>query len=51
MSDYSSIVYKVQSIEEVPSGSINKLSLNTPSLLLILAKEDSDQRWVVTAKP
>lgn len=51
MSDYSSIVYKVQSIEEVPSGSINKLSLNTPSLLLILAKEDSEQRWVVTAKP
>jgi hypothetical protein len=51
MSNYDSIVYKVQSIEQVPSGDIAKLASDSPCLLLILSKENSDTRWVVTAKP
>ena len=51
MSNYDSIVYKVKSIEQVPSDSIDKLASGTPSLLLILYNENTDTRWVVTAKP
>jgi hypothetical protein len=51
MSNYDSIVYKVKSIEQVPSSSINKLASDSPCLLLILSRDDSDNRWVVTAKP
>jgi hypothetical protein len=51
MSNYDTLVYKVQSIQQVPASEISKLSLNTPSLLVILSKQDSPTRWVVTAKP
>jgi hypothetical protein len=51
MSNYDSIIYKVQSIEQVPSSEIAKLATDSPCLLLILSKQDSDSRWVVTAKP
>ena len=51
MSNYDSVVYKVQSIEQVPASEINKLASDTPCLLVILSKQDADTRWVVTAKP
>ena len=51
MSNYDSLVYKVQSIEQVPASEINKLASDTPCLLVILSKQDADTRWVVTAKP
>ena len=51
MSNYDSLVYKVQSIEQVPSSGISKLASDSPCLLLILSKEDTSERWVVTAKP
>ena len=51
MSNYDSLVYKVKSIEQVPSSQLANLAPNTPSLLLILSKKDSDIRWVVTAMP
>jgi hypothetical protein len=51
MSNYDSLVYKVKSVEQVPSGQVGDLSTNTPSLLLILSKDGAGTRWVVTAKP
>ncbi len=51
MSNYDTLVYKVKSIEQVPTDQITKLAPTTPSLLVILSKQDSDTRWVVTAKP
>ncbi|HTP00979.1 MAG TPA: hypothetical protein VMJ64_06360 [Anaerolineales bacterium] len=51
MSNYDSLLYKVQSIEQVPSNEISKLADNTPCLLVILSKANTDTRWVVTAKP
>ncbi len=51
MSDYSSIVFKVYSIQQVASADIGKLCPEGPSLLLMLSQEGTDDRWVVTAKP
>lgn len=51
MSNYDSVIYKVESIQQVPSSDVGKLAPSTPSLLLILSKPDSSSRWVVTAKP
>lgn len=51
MSNYDSILYKVQSIEQVPSSDIGKLCPEGPSLLLMLAKEGTDTHWVAIAKP
>ncbi len=51
MSNYDSIVYKVQSIEQVPSSSIHTLCPDGAALLLILSKDGTDERWVVMAKP
>ncbi len=51
MSNYDSVSYKVESIQQVPVADIPKLAPSTPSLLVILSKQDSDSRWVVTAKP
>ena len=51
MSNYDSLAYKVQSIQQVPASQINKLAADTPCLLVILSKPDTNDRWVVTAKP
>jgi hypothetical protein len=51
MSNYDSIAYKVQSIDQVPASEVANLAKNTPGLLVILSKADTDERWVVTAKP
>ncbi len=51
MSNYDSLIYKVESIQQVPSTDIEKIAPSTPSLLVILSKQDSGTRWVVVAKP
>ncbi|HEX8991571.1 MAG TPA: hypothetical protein VF784_07810 [Anaerolineales bacterium] len=51
MSNYDSVTYKVESIQQVPSGDVGKLAPSTPSLLVILSKQNSSTRWVVIAKP
>ncbi len=51
MSNYDSVVYKVESIQQVPTSDVGKLAPSTPSLLVILSNQDSDKRWVVIAKP
>ena len=51
MSNYDSLVYKTKSIQQVPVDQISQLNSKTPCLLIILADEKSDKRWVVTSVP
>jgi hypothetical protein len=51
MSNGDEIEYRVYSIRELTFEEIQKLDSGSPCLLLILAKQDSETRWVVTAIP
>jgi hypothetical protein len=51
MSNTDRLTYHVYSIQELTFEEMQALDQNSPSLLLVLAKQDSDKRWVVTAKP
>lgn len=51
MSNYDSITFKVKSIQQVEPAQIQQLASDTPCLLVILTKQDTSTRWVVTAKP
>lgn len=51
MSNYDNVVYKVQSINQVPASDVSKLCPSGPGLLLILSKDGTNERWVATAKP
>jgi hypothetical protein len=51
MSNNDRLVYRVYSIHEVSIDEIRELETDSPCLLLILAKADSDLRWVLTALP
>lgn len=51
MSNADVLIYKVYSIKNVPVDQIESLERNGACLLVILANEDADTRWVVTAIP
>jgi hypothetical protein len=51
MSDYSSVVFKVQKIGEQPSSQIAQLCPEGPALLVILSKQNAPTRWVVVGQP
>ncbi len=51
MSNYDSLTFKVKSIQQVEPAEIQQLASDTPCLLVILTKQDTSTRWVVTAKP
>lgn len=51
MSNADELQYKVESIHKVSVDQIDTLDTTTACLLLILVNEDTDSRWVVTAKP
>jgi len=51
MSNNDKLVYNVYSIKELTLEEMQALDSNSPCLLLVLAKQDSDKRWVVTALP
>lgn len=51
MSNNDKLTYTVYSIREMTFAEIQELDSNTPCLILILAKQDSDKRWVVTGIP
>ncbi len=51
MSNSDRITYRVQSIKSVAADDWDTQCKNVPSLLLILADNKSDKRWVVTAVP
>jgi hypothetical protein len=51
MSNGDVIEYQVYSIREMSFEDMQKLDSGSPCLLLILARQDSENRWVVTANP
>jgi len=51
MSNTDILTYKVYSIRSVPVDQIETLERSGACLLVILANEDADTRWVVTALP
>ena len=51
MSNNDKLEYQVYSREELTLAEMQALDQNSPCLLLVLAKQDAEKRWVVTAKP
>ena len=51
MSNNDRLVYKVYSIQQLSNEELQDLPSDSPCLLLILAKADSETRWVLTALP
>jgi hypothetical protein len=51
MSNNDRLVYKVYSVRELSNEELQKVPTDSPCLLLVLAKADSDMRWVLTALP
>ena len=49
MSNRDEWTYQVQSVEQVASEKLPELNQNLPSVLIFLADEQSDQRWVLVA--
>lgn len=51
MSNNDHLVYKVYSIEQLTNEELQRLPSDSPCLLLILAKAETETRWVLTALP
>ena len=51
MSNNDRLEYAVYSIQELTLEEMQALDQNSPCLLLVLAEQDAEKRWVVTAKP
>lgn len=51
MSNNDKLTYNVYSIKEMTLTEMQALDSNSPCLLLVLAEQDSEKRWVVTALP
>jgi hypothetical protein len=51
MSNNDRLAYNVFSIQELTLEEMQSLDQNSPCLLLVLAEQDAEKRWVVTAKP
>jgi hypothetical protein len=51
MSNNDRLVYKVYSVSELSNEELQKVPTDSPCLLLVLAKADSETRWVLTALP
>ena len=51
MSNNDRLEYAVFSIQELTLEEMQALDQNSPCLLLVLAEQDAEKRWVVTAKP
>jgi len=51
MSNNDRLTYTVNEIQELTLAEMQALDSNSPCLLLVLAEQDSDKRWVVTALP
>lgn len=51
MSNNDRLTYDVFGIDELTLDQMQALDQNSPCLLVVLAEQDADARWVVTAKP
>ena len=51
MSNNDRLVYKVYSVQQLTNAEMQNLPSDSPCLLLVLAKADTETRWVLTALP
>ncbi len=51
MSNNDRLTYKVYSVQQLSNEELQSLPSDSPCLLLVLAKADSETRWVLTALP
>ena len=51
MSNNDRLVYKVYSVQQLTNEEMQDLPSDSPCLLLVLAKAESETRWVLTALP
>jgi hypothetical protein len=51
MSNNDTLSYQVESIQELTPAELQEMDSSTPCLTLILAKQDSEKRWVVIGRP
>ena len=51
MSNNDRLIYKVDSVSELSNEQLQEIPTDSPCLLLLLAKADSETRWVLTALP
>jgi hypothetical protein len=51
MSNNDKISYKVESIQELTPTELQAMDSSSPCLALILAKQDSEKRWVAVGRP
>jgi len=51
MSNADKLVYKVYSIQQMSPEEMQKLDSNSPCLLIMLADNNAESRWVLTALP
>ncbi len=51
MSNNDRLVYKVYSVSQLSNEELQEVPTDSPCLLLLLAKADSETRWVLTALP
>lgn len=51
MSNNDRLVYKVYSVQQLSNEEMQNLPSDSPCLLLVLAKAESETRWVLTALP
>jgi len=51
MSNNDKIPYKVESIQELTTTELQVMDSSSPCLALILAKQDSEKRWVAVGRP
>ncbi|HET9907157.1 MAG TPA: hypothetical protein VFQ23_10965 [Anaerolineales bacterium] len=51
MSNNDHLVYKVYSIQQLTNEELQRLPSDSPCLMLILAKAETETRWVLTALP
>jgi hypothetical protein len=51
MSNNDKLSYTVESIQELTPAELQEMDSSSPCLALILAKQDSEKRWVAIARP
>jgi hypothetical protein len=51
MSNNDRLVYRVDSVNELSNEELQAVPTDSPCLLLLLAKADTETRWVLTALP
>jgi hypothetical protein len=51
MSNNDKLSYQVESIQELAPAELQEMDSRSPCLAIILAKQDSEKRWVAVGRP